>query len=314
MAGWRDWSDPDDPSIEWAPFFSPAELEHFQLAVEADLTRRGLSFRLHDGLVWVDTEDDGESEERFGLKNLAQLCHQSHLAEFAEIIAGHFDALFAGRSDRELMDSWNADLDEALPNLKLRIYPSTTLADARDNLIVREVAPDLLAVLCFDLPRIVATVPASSLDAWGVTLDDLWSSAVDNVRRDPDLERTDQVLPDDIIVSALIGDSLFTASQLLCLEGWVEPVTLFGAIVAVPHRHALLYHPIVGPEVVDAVARMAPMAIEMHAQGPGSITPELFWWRPGQIDALPTDYDDGQLQFMPPSTFLSVLEQLIRPN
>ena len=56
---------------------------------------------------------------------------------------------------------------------------------------------------------------------------------------------------------------------------------------------------------------MVVMASNLCAEGPGSISPNLFWWRDGQIRTLPTRETDEHYEFVPPDDFVNdVLEKL----
>ena len=84
-----------------------------------------------------------------------------------DVISSHFDALIAGRGDRELADQLGADLAAARPHLKMRLYPRDTFNGGTEQFVLRDIADDLTAVLCYDLPSNVVTVTADSLDQVG---------------------------------------------------------------------------------------------------------------------------------------------------
>lgn len=299
---------------DWASFFSPAEHTAFRIEVEEYLRRHGFEYRMGDGVFWM-VPPGGDAVEQFGLQNLAQVCHQVGQPGFAEVIRNHFDSMWKGRDDRDTAEALSDDLERALPYLKLRLYRAEMLERTGADLVSREVAPGLAAVLCFDLPQTVATVGPNALQSWGVSLEDLWEPALSNVRGEPGVSRTDQALAGGSTIAALTGDSFFTASRLLALEDSLDTPSSFGALVSVPHRHALLFHPIVDTRVFEAIAALLPMTRGMHAEGPGSISPELYWWRPGRIDLLPSDLTGGKLTFQPPPDFVShVLERVAEPN
>ncbi len=80
-----------------------------------------------------------------------------------------------------------------------------------------------------------------------------------------------------------------------------------GAIVSVPHRHALLFHVIRDGKVVDAVNWLVPLAAAMYREGPGSISPALYWWHAGALSLLPTRFDGRQIDVAPPPEFRQLL-------
>jgi hypothetical protein len=298
-----------DPRPRWARFLSDAEWRDFVAAVEAELKRRGLRYRIEDGFVWAPW--GGDDDEALSLLNLAQLCHAAGPGQTARVIAGHFDALIAGRSDRAMADLLATDLTAARPYLKLRLYSRETFGEQPEQFVVRDIADDLVAVLCFDLPSNVVTVNAESLLHWGCTADDVWYQALANLRR------TERAPVDDIDVGgatlkAMTGDSFFIASNVLLLDDFLgADTTPMGALVAVPNRHTLVWHPIADMTALRAIDAMVVMASGMCAEGPGSISPHLFWWRDGTLRTLPTRETEEHYEFVPPDEFVTdVLEAL----
>ncbi len=301
---------PNREPPRWARFMRDGEWDTFVAAVETELRHRGWSYRLDDGYLWAPW--GGDTDEALSLLNLAQLCHAAPEADRARVITSHFDALVAGKGDRALADVLAGDLAQARPHLKVRLYPRETFRNDADQFIVRDVADDLCAVLCFDLPSNVVTVNADSLAKWGCTADDVWYQALANLRR------TEHAAVEDVdvggaVLRAMTGDSFFVASNLLLLGDFLAPddAPPWGAIAAVPNRHTLVFHPIHDPSALRAIDAMVVMASGMCAEGPGSISPNLFWWRDGALRTLPSREADDHYEFVPPDEFVTeVLEQL----
>lgn len=292
----------------WARFMRDGEWAGFLVAVEDELRRRGWRYRLEDGYVWAPW--GGEEDEALSLLNLAQLCHAAGPEQFPKVIVNHFDALVAGRKDRELADTLASDLVAARPHLKVRLYPRDTFHGDGEQFVVRDIADDLSAVLCFDLPSNVVTVNADSLARWNCTADEVWYQALANMRRTEKLD-VDDVDVGGAILKAMTGDSFFVASNLLLLGDYLEPDLKWGALAAVPNRHTLVFHPITDLTALRAIDAMVVMASGMCAEGPGSISPNLFWWRDGTLRTLPTVEADDHFEFVPPDDFVTeVLEPL----
>ena len=51
----------------------------------------------------------------------------------------------------------------------------------------------------------------------------------------------------------------------------------------------------------------------MFQQGPGAISPGLYWWRNGTISLLPAQLDGKKVAFAPPDEFIAVLNELAAP-
>ncbi|HVK77655.1 MAG TPA: hypothetical protein VM734_30330 [Kofleriaceae bacterium] len=292
----------------WARFLGEDEWREFALALTSELARRRVDFRLEDGVLWARW--GGDEDEALGLTNLAQLCKAAGTESYPIVIASHFDALVAGRGDRELAGQLGADLVAARPHLKLRLYPRDTFTGGTDQFVLHPITDDLTAVLCYDLPSNVVTVAADSLGRWGVGTDELYYQALANQRR-TERAPVEQIDVGGATVQAMTGESFFVASNLLLLGDFISDETPFGALAAVPNRHTLVWHPIIDPSALRAIDAMVVMAANLCAEGPGSISPNLYWWRDGQIRTLPTRETDEHYEFVPPDEFVDeVLEKL----
>jgi hypothetical protein len=292
----------------WAKFLSEEEWREFAIALTAELVRRNVNYRVDEGVLWARW--GSEEDEALGLTNLAQLCRSAGIESFPIVISSHFDALIAGRGDRELAGQLGADIVAARPHLKMRLYARDTFTGGTEQFVLRDVADDLTAVLCYDLPSNVVTVAADSIGKWGVSRDELYYQALANQRR------TERASIEDIdvggaVVRAMTGESFFIASNLLLLGDFVSAETPFGTLAAVPNRHTLIWHAITDPSALRAIDAMVVMASNLCSEGPGSISSNLFWWREGAIRTLPTRETEEHYEFVPPDDFVNdVLEAL----
>jgi hypothetical protein len=213
----------------WAKFLSDEEWRAFAIALTAELDRRNVEYRLDEGVLWARWGSD--EDEALGLTNLAQLCRAAGVESYPLVISSHFDALISGRGDRELAGQLGTDLVAARPLLKMRLYSRDTFTGGGEQFVLRDVADDLTAVLCYDLPSNVVTVTAESLTRWGVERDELYYQALANQRR------TERGPVEDIdvggaVIKAMTGESFFVASNLLLLSDFLPAETPFGALAA----------------------------------------------------------------------------------
>lgn len=293
-----------DDVPEWARFFDKSGYRAFLEAVGADLTRRGLAHRIEDGVV----EIEGVSE-RCGLLNLAQGCNQSPPEEWTALVARHFDCLLGGDAARA--ESVRADFEKAKPLLKVRLYPADTLAeDVR--LVHREAFPGVIAALVLDLPETIQSLTPEHVARWGRPAEELFALGIQNVRAEGRPQPEQFGSPEEGLMTALLGDSFFTATHALFLEEIVEAGP-FGALVAVPHRHAVIAHRIADVSVASALKTLVTMAFGMFQEGPGSISPTVYWWRPGRFVAIPAEVKAKSVTITPPEEFVTeVLNRLGR--
>lgn len=295
---------------EWASFLKPSQFLALLDLVRAEFERRGLEASLdaQDGKVHLPGDAPGM---RFmGLSNLAQVCHQSPFHEWPGIVAEHFERMMHALDGKEeLHDRLAADFAEARALLKVRLYPADV---AQHGLYTyRTPMDEVIAALVLDLPETVDSVHEDQITAWGRPLDELFAIGLENVRTaDPVAPQTYE-LGDGGSVHVLGSNSFFTASHALLLGEYLPSPLEHGALVAIPHRHAVIYHPIVDQTVLVAVNTMLPMARGMFQEGPGSVSPHLYWWRDGQFTLLPSAVDADTLEFRPPAEFVAMLERVV---
>jgi hypothetical protein len=308
---------------DWASMFAAEEWAWFMTTLSADLDRRSLTHRfdIDTGCVHVDVT--GAVPNVLGLQNLAQVCRGRPRDAWAEAVRHHFDVAFDvkdGRAAEELAKDWGL----AREKVKLRLYREESLPDV--PLVTWHVAEGLVAVLTFDLPETVMSVRASDRETWEVDDEELYETALDNVRNEGLLTGNKVDVGGSTSVVVLEGGgTFFAASHALFLEDYLMNESLvgtagfqgeYGAVIAIPHRHVVIYHPIDDLRVVGAIQSMLVSAANMYAEGPGSISPELYWLPPDDHETedllvrLPCERGEDALRFMPPPEFVALLESL----
>jgi hypothetical protein len=167
-----------------------------------------------------------------------------------------------------------------------------------------------VSYLCIDLPSSVQTVNPDRVARWGVAVDELFAIGLENVRREcvPELVR-DELEP-GVPYLALTGQSFFVATHALMLRRWDGFVGRGGALVAIPHRHAVICHPIENIQTVKAVHRLALIARGMEQEGPGSITPGIYWYHDDRFTPIPYEVTGEKFVLRPPDEFVELLNRL----
>ncbi len=122
---------------------------------------------------------------------------------------------------------------------------------------------------------------------------------------------------DGMCFEVVLGDSFYTASRVLDLDGVARRVTGLplgehGALVALPFRHQLAFHPIRDTTIIPALGAMASFAATGYEDTPGAISPYVFWWRDGTLTQLSEhDEERGDLRIVVGDDFQELLERLI---
>jgi hypothetical protein len=290
----------DDAPPDWSPITDPEAWERFARLASEETERRGWSGDVREGEV-----TDGEG--RYFLHNIAQACVQTPQEEWPQMLHDHFRALDA-KPDFSSPDAARAAL-------KARLVDDDYLAPVDWEVPARRVAEDLQLVLAYDLPESVIISRREDVLELGDE-DDLFGEALERVRLEPglELERQDVQVNDDgetVPIFMLIGDSFFTATHALWADGFDPPPAELGTLLAVPTRHLVLAHPIRGTEVIGAVTALVALAHQFEAEGPGSLSANLYRLRGGALQTLRAWADEEGTHFVPSPEFVEMLEGLV---
>ena len=290
---------------DWASFMKADEYQAFEAAVTADFDRRGLAVRIVDDGAFVG---EGEAERVYGLFNLAQVCHQLDRSDWPRAIREHFDNIAEAESATERLKDFAYTRDL----LKIRVYRlSDVPPEAAAHWIHRSLSPELVAVLAADLPTTVSTISNDVASPWNVPIDELFSIATDHMAAEmASYERSSVPIAGGASLQTLSGDTFFVASQIVRFADFAGTPTN-GALVSLPNRHLLIWHPIeTAAATVQAVQSMLQVGLNAYEEGPGSLTPDLYWWHRGALTLLPASVDKKGVQFFPPDAFVELLNSL----
>jgi hypothetical protein len=297
------------PVPEWAPFFSREQFEKF-INLLGDYFKRSKS-----KITFADTATPrltvtGGSfpPGHYGVINLAQVCNQLPAEKWPQRIADHFDALAAAARDHEKFNVREAEFDQVKEMLAVRIGDEGSLPT--DKLLFRRDLPGTISYLVFDLPHSVESVPPELPEKWGRSVDELFALGLANVKKSahPSIEQVE--INEGASFTAYTGDSFFTASFALLLDELDGATGPHGTLVAIPHRHMLLVHRIDNADAIFAVQHLGVLAYNLDEQGPGSISPNLFWYRDGKFLNLPFQIEGDTFNFRPPEEFMKMLNGL----
>ena len=215
-------------------------------------------------------------------------------------------ALFTAAMTKE------TDPEVARPYLKARVYrrsdmPSGTVT----GLVTMPLTAELVGVLVYDLPTSVRTVSRDTVRDWHDPIDRLFGIALEHLAAEVSTyERAQIELETGGSVTGLSAPSFFVASHVLRLGDELGDAPN-GALVAMPNRHGLFWHPIVAAaSTLAAVRALLPIAHRLYEDGPGSLTPELHWWHRGALTPLPSRTEGSRIEFAPPPAFTQLLHSL----
>lgn len=208
------------------------------------------------------------------------------------------------------------DNDELLRGTYARLLPvdSITPEIAGSLRYARLVADGLVFAYALDQPTDVRILTDPDVERVG--LEELGRAAYENLMRVP---VTHEEIPvEGTILHSFYGDSPFVGSLALFLSAAVQRVTgeslpEAGALVVIPSRHNLVYHPIADGTVVDAVNCLASYGLGAFEDGPGAVSPQVYWWHRGGLTSLTViDEDTRAFSIQPPPALLGLMKGLVR--
>jgi hypothetical protein len=251
--------------------------------------------------------DDGQ---RYYLHNIAVAVAELPEGEWP-VQAARFAASLLDRQDLETLTE--AELEAAT---YLRIQPSD-VSDLSNQPTAPSVVPGLVTLLAIDLPETVATpgeeywTERGGAERWRAVGVRNLSALIGS----PQLA-VERLASDDVDFRVLHGESFFTATLGLLLPQVLAAydgaaATEHGVLVAVPHRHQLVWRALDGPGAVPTLNAMVRFAVLGSGDGAGPVSPHVFWVREGRWEQLTRIDDDGSVAIEVSPELQAVLEALL---
>ncbi|KOV91580.1 hypothetical protein ADK65_34635 [Streptomyces sp. NRRL B-1140] len=247
---------------------------------------------------------------QYSLASLARTCSGTPEERWPELVAAHFDRLRQAsqgdESAEELLRGVHARL------LPVDSIPSELLGSLR---YARVVADGLVFAYALDGSTSVRLLTDRDVERAG--LQALGEAARANLMQVP-VRHEEVGVEGGARLHSVYGDSPFVAGQALFLAevAWKvvgEAIPDAGALVVVPTQHNLVYHPIADGSVVEAVNSLAAYALGAHEDGPGALSPRVYWWHRGSLTSLTViDHETLTFSVQPPPHLLGLMKGLVR--
>jgi hypothetical protein len=302
-------SEPNIAVPEWANSLDSHQYLAFLEAFRIYFNQKKLPYTLTDGYVEVENNPFGFG--KMGLTNLMQMCKQHETKDYSGLIANHFEGLIANNKFTIEFDKIVHDFDSVKQYIGVRLYAKSYVQHIqKDILLGFDFAEGIFAMLIFDLPNAVMNIKREHITAWGKTQDEITGIGIANMRTKYPLQpRVEKV--GEMELHIVISDHFFTPNIVFDLEKHQGLVGPEGALVGLPHRHTAIIYPIKDGEVVGALNVMLPMIFGMNAEGPGSLSNHLYWYKDGVFTDLPYKIEGQNLQFYPTDSFIKMLEEVV---
>jgi hypothetical protein len=236
--------------------------------------------------------------------NLAQLYFHAAEADREQIIENHLDKALALAQGVTIPKRF----DEVRERLRVRLLPMNVQVAA--PLVAIYPCEEFQAVVAIDLEGKIVLANEDMARDWGVPEEELFSSAVANTDRYEPV-RNEIVAYGGPNLRAFFGPAFYTASHLLWLKRHIDDWPEAGVLAIAPNRGSLVAHEMRDASAGHAMVQLAAMARGMFAEGPGSISPCVFWLREGAIEVVPIEITDEGVRFEPGPEFASAIASLL---
>lgn len=210
--------------------------------------------------------------------------------------------------------------EEVQPMLRVRPYPNVgldpQLAGMMSQMLGIDSGAGLAFVVVIDTPRTTGLVPRRVAEGWGVDVNTVYQTALEQSRRTlpGQLERQTAELPGSggatFSVEAFAGG--FYTTSLLADPGIALDAAASYLMVA-PSRDVLLAYRIESLEVVDALPALGALALIGPPPGQSAFTSDLYWWHEGRVVRMRVEDDGGKPHIFADDRFAAFLDTLPKP-
>lgn len=170
-------------------------------------------------------------------------------------------------------------------SLRVRLYPESALDERmRAALVTRPLAPGLLETVVADLPDSI--VPLNRADLGDVPEHEAFGAALArSIEAEPHYVQATDV---DGVKIAHIGEQhRYIGAHAHVLRRHFPGPLPFGALVAFPLPEYVAVHEIGSDQhLVLALKTMQEVAARLAGNGERPISPQLYWWRPGEYERM----------------------------
>lgn len=295
-----------EPPDSALTFFALSKADEFRATAREVLAEAGLEVEVHPGHA-VD-----DSGREFGFWNIGAICHQQPQSAWRGLIADHLQRVLASF---EAPDPFSLLSPQDVQSRTFgRLYDEAGIP-GMDSYPHREFAPGIVEMLALDLPDTVAVFNHDNAKRFG-GWEALQGQGLENLRSLETEQLETLPVPGGGTFSALLGESVYTASRALLLPGLARDLTGqrtvkdFGWLMSLPNRHQVVWHIIEDATVIPVLNGMARFTMLGYADAAGSVSPHVYWWNGTGYEQLTYVRDDGTLTVHVSPGFQAVLSSV----
>ena len=293
----------------WARMLGDNGFHKFTRQIQSYFEARAIPVAL-DSASGVITPQSGAlgHGSTLGLQNVAQKCARADQESWQAIIAEHFDVLFEKGTQVNAVSIEQLSFEAARGHIRARLYAEEVLKKT-PTMMQRPLVEGLIEALVLDMPQAVRSLTRVEALRWNIPEDELFMLGRQNLGASGFLDETKAALPGNTL-HMLSGDPFYAASHLLVLERYITEPMPHGMVVSVPKRDVILAHYIRNIGVLEAISGMLQVTVSMYEEGPGSLSPNLYWYRNGAFSNLAYTLTAGSFNLLPSSDFSDLLHGL----
>lgn len=294
--------------MSYEPFKSEEELGYFRELFTNELTKNGLT-SVSFGGPYVTAQ--GDTDKKYGTWNCAQMCATSDRNDWPAIVEAQVRSLLNSDKESAEFNVYEKSFAEVGSLLRVQLYPADFLDGIpfKDETFYKTDIPGTLTVLMIDLPSSIATVKKSGAKSWGKSDKELFEIGLRNTLAMTVVQQETHAMGDFNIVS-LNGNDLLSAVHAFDFQKFDGVTGAHGTLIGIPTRHFVLCYPINDLGVVKAAQGMAVIISGMNNEGPGSLSPFLYWYKDGVFENEPYTIENKNFNFIPKERFVTELNKL----
>ncbi len=294
--------------LDWSPFESYEVHQEFESMVSEYFNSKNIEHQIIDGIVKIPNNDFGLNE--LGLSNIAQYCKNEGQSKFKDHISGHFETLIRGYEFNKEFDLIKTDYNKVKQYIGVRLYNLSYIQQVGlEKTIGKPIGGNLYAMLIYDLPDTVTSVPPKEAEVWNISKQELWNEASNN---------TLSKYPPNILNRELQGigfktveeDHFFSPNIVFNISNYSELIGSKGSLISIPTRHIVIIYPINDLNVVNALNTQIQVTNGVSSKGPGALSNSIFWYNNGELKEQPSKIEEGKLVFTPTEDFVNMLNQM----
>lgn len=294
-----------DPALTFMTVAEADEVRRLTLAALDDL---GIEAHVDGGDV--HTVDGGS----IGLWNVATICGAARERnEWPGIVEEHIRELVTAV---EPVAPEDMDREQLRAALRVRLAEESYVRGMPEQPAACEtIAPGLVRHLVLETTESILPVPESVLAGVIPSAEAVEAAQRATLALVEGVELESQTFGQDAAVATVVFSTSPHVATLALdlprvverLEGRVDPS--HGIVFAVPTRQQIVYHVPSDPEAVRSVLPvMLRFAGTAYDEGAGALSPELYVWQDGRIDALTAPGEDGRVQITPTGRLAAFLD------